>query len=687
VSFSRLRVLATASAAGAAAVSVAGIALAAAIPGYFGTYVDGHLLVNALLGLAYAIIGARIAWARPRNAIGWLFLLQGWFGGALAAIGEPYGLLALRGHHLPLAAWIAWTGGWSWAVAFVLGPTVVLTLWPSGHARGRLGVLVAVSSAVVAATTVLGAVLPKEMDPAVARLGQPVTWSGANALASVWPVVVIGCVAVCVVVAVVRLVRARSPEREQLGWYLVLSAASFACSVWLQGPVDAVVQPPLILAMGWALLWYGLFDLRLALRRTLVYGVLTGCVAVIYALVTGVLSTRMRPGPGPALAAAAIVSVGLLPLRDVLQRAAGRLVYGQPRDPALAVARVGQDLRRPGADVLSTVAVAVAEALQSPYVAIEDQQGNVAAAFGQPSAGPQHTEPLDYQGETHGRLVVQPRTRGEPLDRDDLRVVRALAPHVALATRAVELTAEVERSRGQVVAASLAERDRLRRDLHDGMGPALGGLALSLEAAQSLLGTDPARAAEILARARDEADRAVVEVRRIIDDLRPDVLDRAGLAGALREYADLLNARGSLTVDLDLTGLGDPAPGDAGTDADRDGVSGTGSPDGAPAIRPAAAFVPIDPAVEVAAYRISQEAITNVVRHSGATRCAVRLTGADAVTIEVSDNGTGIEAIRQDGLGLDSIRQRAESCGGTMIVTSSPAGTCLTVTLPGQRQP
>jgi hypothetical protein len=115
-----------------------------------------------------------------------------------------------------------------------------------------------------------------------------------------------------------------------------------------------------------------------------------------------------------------------------------------------------------------------------------------------------------------------------------------------------------------------------------------------------LLGTDPARAAEILARARAEADRAVLEVQRIIDDLRPDVLDRSGLAGALREYADLLNARGSLTVDLDLAGLSDPA-----SDAEA-AVSRPASPGGACSNAPSANSLSIDPIVEVAAYRISQ---------------------------------------------------------------------------------
>jgi hypothetical protein len=149
------RLVGVALAGGAVAVSLAGVALTVSVPGYFAAYVGGHLLVNAMIGVAYAVIGGCVAWAAPRNPIGWLFILMGWCGGALSAIGEPYGLLSLRGDRLPLAAWAAWIGGWSWTVAFLLAPTVILTLWPSGRAAGRLRLLAGVSAAVCAAITVV----------------------------------------------------------------------------------------------------------------------------------------------------------------------------------------------------------------------------------------------------------------------------------------------------------------------------------------------------------------------------------------------------------------------------------------------------------------------------------------------------------------------------------------------------
>jgi signal transduction histidine kinase len=652
------RLAAAALAGGAVAVSLAGVALAVTVPGYFAAYVGGHLLVNAMIGVAYGVIGGCIAWAVPGNPIGWLFIVMGWCGGALTAIGEPYGLLALRGDPLPLAAWVAWLGGWSWMVAFLLAPTVVLTLWPSGRAPDRLRLLAGVSAAVVAAITAVYALSPEAMAADVQRLGQPAGWPAVQSLALAAVPVIMACVLACLAVAVRRLVRAGSPEREQLGWYLVITVAFFACSVWLPPLTDAVVQPLLILALGWALLWYGLVDLRLALRRTLVYGVLTVGVAVVYAVVTGVLSAHVPAGPLPALVAAAVVAVGLIPFRDLLQRGAERLVYGQRRDPAQAVARVGEGLQRSGG-LLPAVAEAVAEAVRSPYVAIENAGGQVLAAHGDLDADAvRHVESLDHQGTRQGSLLIVPRTRGEPLDRADLRVVKTLTPHVALAVRAAGLTAELASSRSQVIAAAQAERERLRRDLHDGMGPSLSGIALGLQAAGSLLDSDPAATGQILARTAAEAAQAVTEIRRIIDDLRPDALDQSGLIGALRAYSQLVSARGPLTVQVSAPDL------DNRGDAPR-----------------------MDPRIEVAAYRITQEAITNAVRHSGASRCEVDLSFGDAVGIQIRDDGRGFCPGQGDGIGLASIRRRAESCGGTLAIITSPAGTCLTVRLPAEPAP
>jgi signal transduction histidine kinase len=589
-----VRVLAAGSAATAGVLSCAGLVMAASIPGFFGVYVEGNAMTNAALGMAFGVIGGTIAWALPRNPIGWLMIAEAWFGGAFPAFGDPYGELAVRSHELPGAAWAAWLSGWTWSVAFLMGPTVVLTLWPSGRAPGRLRLLVIVS-AVSIATLAIGYALSPEatVGPPQRSLRQPLEWRLSWVLALPALTVVIGCLIVSLIAAIRRLLQATSPEREQLGWYLFVSISIIVAAVAAPSWTPAVIQSAMVLTLGAALLWYGMMDLRLVLRRTIVYGALTACVAVVYAGVSSTFSVRFSAGPLPNVVAAAIVTVGLIPLRDLLQRGANRLVYGERRDPVQAVAKIGEGLSHPAGSLLAGVADAVAAALRSPFVAIEDPSGRILAQHGAAEVtGIHHSESLDHVGVNQGQLVVVSRTPDEPLDRADTRILHALRPHIALAVRAAALTDDLRRARAQVVAASSAERDRLRRDLHDGLGPALGGLALGLEAAESLIDTDPPATREILSRTRTEAVRATMDIRRIIDDLRPDILDEAGLVGALRLHAELVGSTQRLTVRIH-------------------------APESLP---------PIDPQIELAAYRITREAITNVVRHADARTCDVRMT-------------------------------------------------------------
>jgi signal transduction histidine kinase len=626
--------------------------MATSIPGYFGMYVEGNAMTNAALGMAFAVIGGTIAWVLPRNPIGWLLITEAWFGGAFPAFGDPYGELAVRGHDLPGAAWAAWLSGWTWSVAFLLGPTVVLTLWPSGRVPGRLRLLVIVSTVSIGTLAIGYALSPEATLGSPQRsLGQPIEWQPARVIALAALTVVAGCLVVSLAAALRRLSRAASPEREQLGWYLFINVMIFVSAFVFPSKISAVTQSAMALTLGAALLWYGMMDLRLVLRRTIVYSALTACVAVVYAGVSSTFSARFPAGPLPNVMAAAIVTVGLIPLRDVLQRGANHLVYGDRRDPVQAVAKIGEGLSHPADSLLAGVADAVAAALRSPYVAIQDPAGRILAQHGtaEVTGIHHHSVSLDHLGVNQGRLLVVSRTPDEPLDRADTRILHALRPHVALAVRAAALTADLQRAREQVVAASLAERDRLRRDLHDGLGPALGGLALGLEAAESLIDTDPPATREILSRTRTEAVRATMDIRRIIDDLRPDILDEAGLVGALRLHAELVGSAQRLTVRIH-----------------------------APETMP-----PLDPQIELAAYRITREAITNVVRHSGARSCDVRVTTNGALTIEVHDDGHGFPSEQPgSGVGLNSIRQRATACGGTMSIEGSADGTCLRISLP-----
>ena len=216
---------------------------------------------------------------------------------------------------------------------------------------------------------------------------------------------------------------------------------------------------------------------------------------------------------------------------------------------------------------------------------------------------------------------------------------------LGLVVRSTRLAEELAAERQRVVEATEAERSRLRRDLHDGLGPSLTGMGLGLEAAQT---ADPQRSQAILARLREEAAASLVEVRRIIDDLRPGALDAQDLLGLVRQKAAHLTSTTPVRVVVD-------APVSLG---------------------------PLAPDVEAAALRIVDEALTNVVRHAQATACTVRLTVEDGLRVEVTDNGVGYRGPRDGGVGVPSMQSRAQAVGGTVELVSPGSGTVLTARLP-----
>jgi signal transduction histidine kinase len=224
------------------------------------------------------------------------------------------------------------------------------------------------------------------------------------------------------------------------------------------------------------------------------------------------------------------------------------------------------------------------------------------------------------------------------LSRRDQGLLVDLVRQAAIAIRAGLLAAEVQESRERLVLGREDDRRRIRRDLHDGLGPALGGVALRLDAAGNAVGSDPDRARELVRLARTEVSDALDDVRRLVHDLRPPALDDLGLEAAVRQQAERLRPELAVTVHAEaLAGL--PA------------------------------------AVEVAAYRTVAEALTNVVKHAGAASATVSmLRTSGALSVEVRDDGRGIADDVTAGVGLLSMRERAEELGGQCHVSCPPGG-------------
>jgi signal transduction histidine kinase len=419
------------------------------------------------------------------------------------------------------------------------------------------------------------------------------------------------------------------------------------------------------LSIGIALLRYHLWGIDLIINRTLVYAVLTVSIVALYILVVVGLGTLLQAqgNLGLSLLATGFIAVLFQPLRTRLQRAVNRLMYGDRDEPYRVLSRLGQCLEATLAPeaVLPTIVETVAQALKLPYATISLKQGEeflTAASYGS-AGGDLIRLPLVSQTEAMGELVLAPRAPGERFTPADLALLEDLARQAGLTAHAVRLTANLKRltvdlqcSRERLVTAREEERRRLRRDLHDGLGPQLASLTLKLETARNRLAHDPL-ADTLLSDLASRTQATVTDIRRLVYALRPPALDELGLLSALRELT--LQYSDQISIHLD-----------------------------APPCLPE-----LSAAVEVAVYRIAQEALTNVVRHAAAGHCDLRLVLDEPVgwlSLCIQDDGDGLPPSRSVGVGLVSMRERAEELGGTWTIEPVPTGgTCVLAQLPYAR--
>jgi signal transduction histidine kinase len=423
---------------------------------------------------------------------------------------------------------------------------------------------------------------------------------------------------------------------------------------------------PLPIAIAIAILHDHLFDIDTILNRTLVYGGLSGLIAGIYILIVGGLSTlfQTRGNLLISLVAAGVVAVLFQPLRLWLQRIVDRVMFGERDNPYAVLSDLGRRLETALAPeaVLPTIVTTVAHALKLPSVAIAIKDGDQFAPtveYGVPIGAPV-VFPLVYQSETVGQLRVSPRAPDEPFTEADKHLLEDIAHQAGIAAHATRLTADLQQSRARLVTAREEERRRLRRDLHDGIGPALAGMTLKVGAIRNVLTSNPPVADQLLGKLGQEIETAMADIRRLVYALRPPALDELGLVAALRAHV--------MQYQLPKTG----------EDGSYKEIPLSITID-APANLP-----PLPAAVEVAAYRIACEALANIARHAEAHCCHIALTlGHDALRMEISDDGVGLASERQVGVGLVSMRERAEELGGTCAILSGPGnGTRIVALLP-----
>jgi signal transduction histidine kinase len=461
--------------------------------------------------------------------------------------------------------------------------------------------------------------------------------------------------------------------RRRMRWAFVTFAVAAVSYLGLgQFPARVIGRPligwdwmillfvPFPVALGVAVLRYRLFDIQVILRRSLVFGGLTVALGGLYlAVVTA--SSRLVHVPSALAPFAASLAVALLfgPLRTQTHRLVSRALFGDRDDPFEVLSSLSRRLEATASadSVLTSLVETLAQTLRLSYAAITLRDSDAQPVrYGTPGRTIVRI-PITHAGEQVGDLEIDAGPGREPFGVADARLLDGLARQVGVISQNLLLESRLRGSLERVVTAREEERRRLRRDLHDGLGPTLASVGFQAELAGSLLDSDPARARAILAGLGAAQREAVIELRRLVDGLRPPVLDRLGLVGALRERA---------------AQFGD----------------GTGS---APAVTVEATpdVDPLPAAVEVAAFHITQESLTNIVKHARASRCVVRLRrDATALIIEVEDDGRGLSPGYRAGVGLGAIRERAEQVGGSATVTPGPrGGTVVRARLPVRAEP
>jgi two-component system, NarL family, sensor kinase len=643
----------------AMAESITTIAAAIAAHLSFTTAVSTFTVTDGAMGLAFPLCGVLLAWHRPRNLIGWLFLAAGLgmaTSAAAAALlqlgtqsGWNDGTLRLLGTLLVYA--------WPWSIALFL--PAALQLFPDGRPSGRRWRWLLWAAVADSVLFVLSFGSPDAIELDHRKLTMYLAVPGYHQLAALWAAGNLGWTvifALTIASLAVRYRRGGDTERRQLLWLLlaglvVLAYAGVIWGVLSSGPILGLLVLPLIpAAVTVAILRYQLLDIRLVVSRALVYGLLSVAAAGAYAGLVALLDlmVRSRVSFGAAVVASIIVAVGFNPARVRLQRVIDRALYGDRRDPVRAVSLLGERLAGAGAAAtgLPGVLETLCDSLRLPFAAVRFESAE-AAAYG---TAPEllHCIGLRYDGAPIGELIVGLRSGQRRLSPSDIAVLQLLAGPLAVALHATALSAALQESRFGIIAAREEERRRLRRDLHDGLGPVLTGIAFRADAARNMLvglgpGDQPEQVREMLSALRTDTTTAIGDIRRLVYGLRPPALDDLGLIGSLREQSVRLSQR---------------------PDGGRFAVCLT-APDPLP---------PLPAAVEVAAYRIITEALTNAARHSGASRIEVDLALAegDRLRLEIRDNGAGPQPDWQPGVGLTSIRERAAELGGSCQVGPDP---------------
>ncbi|WP_208055433.1 sensor histidine kinase [Actinotalea soli] len=616
-------------------------------------------LPDAGLALVYGPAGALIA-SRSRHVAGWALLVVG-LGFGVTALGIQYAVL---GANRPGVPW--WEVGIQLVVTgWIVGALTALLVLPwllgSGPIVGlrRVGILVGVALVALAGVTrFLSQVEGGPPNPVSG--GTPVAEVAAavdGATIPVYSLVGLGA-------AVHLLLRARAEprERRRLTW-AVVSVALLAVSYlalelgfFLDGPPLGVAAPVVVaahvmlLAAVFALVAQPSWGADLAVSRTVVGALLTTAVLASYVLIVWALSHRLPWSQESAgVVAVALLALAVVPLRSWIQRHVDRLVFGSGAEVTVLLDRLGAQIGAASDErsVLEGLADGLRAGLRLRGVEVESCVAHGPRVL----SGRLGPSPVAITLRSRDRTVGALRLSapaGERLDPRTVRLLEQISGLVAMAVDLATVNLDLETARTRILDVRQEERRLLRRELHDGLGPSLSGVALALAAIDRTSTLEPEDAA-LLERLRQELSRRAADVREMARALLPPALEDGRLGEALQVLARRFSD-GGFTVLVD-----------------------------------AEAADEIDSGRQVAIYHIATEGVLNSYRHAGARQCRIALRhegDGRGVRLTVQDDGTGLGNAAAPGIGLSSMRERAAELGGTFVIDSTGDGARLTVVLP-----
>jgi signal transduction histidine kinase len=627
-------------------------------------YVSERGVVSGAIGAFVGLCGAAILSFRPRHVVGLVLAATGGFW-ALDGFCESYAVVGLHQRPtLPLTGLAYWVVSEAGSLLLVALP-LVLVLYPTGRLprgrwRGAAAAAVVMSLALPLSLilapdhVVYDGRLPDQVVRLLPQLSLPLSDGAAIATIHVGQVLTMLAMPLAAATVFARHARSAGVERTQLRWLLwaaiVCLLAGGVMLLDVNGPVGfaalvvALVATSLSVVIGVVRPQTG--DIDALVGGTLVYGAIAALFVLldlgVVAAAAALLGDRFEERQVTVLVLVlAVAAYG--PLRSWLTAQVRRRVLGRRGERYEVVSALAERLEESGGleEQLPALAASVAEAFRVPFVRVEvlgpGGQGLAATHGTAPVAS--RSFPITYRRERIGSIELPDGGIRGMLSRRDQVLLVDVVRQAAIAVRSSLLARELQASREQLVLAREEDRRRIRRDLHDGLGPVLGGVAMRLDAAGNAVESDPATAHRLVVQSRAEITEALADVRGLVHGLRPPALDDLGLLAAVEQQADRTRAAGlevSVRAD-DVAGL--PA------------------------------------AVEVAAYRIVSEALTNVARHAHAKACTVTLAAGPAdLAVEVRDDGRGIAPDVVAGVGLRSLRERAEELGGRYEVVCPPGG-------------